>query len=219
MGIRGFEGRLERLVEGAFARVFKSGLRPLEIAKRITREMDDNRTTGVSGETVVPNHFWVYVSPADFAEFSEIESTLCGELADAARDHAVDEGYVFKGPVKVLLTEAEQYPTGAFQVASRLKEGELALGPGALVFEGGERVALRNEVMGVGRLSENAVVVSDPNVSRRHAEVRPTAFGYQLVDLGSTNGMVINGTRVTEHVLRSGDEIVFGTTKMHYEVG
>jgi hypothetical protein len=93
MGIRGFERRLERLVEGAFSRAFKSGLRPVELGRRLVREMDDNRSVGVRGGTVVPNAFTVLLSASDLEQFEGVQDSLARELGDAAREHARDEGY------------------------------------------------------------------------------------------------------------------------------
>src|SRR3954468_12226731 len=98
MGIKGFERSLEKMVEGAFARVFRSGLRPVELGRRLTREMDDNRSVDVRGRTVVPNHFDVALASTDFEQFTDIKDTLVRELSDAAREHARDEGYTFLGP-------------------------------------------------------------------------------------------------------------------------
>ena len=108
MGLKGFERRLERAVEGGFARVFRSGLKPIEIGRRLTREMDDARTVDVRGRTVVPNHFVVELSTADHDNFAEVAETMERELAEAAREHARDEGYSFMGPVEVelLITDA-----------------------------------------------------------------------------------------------------------------
>jgi len=215
--LRKFERRLERMVEGTFARVFKSGLTPLEIGKRITRVMDTERSVGVSRTTVVPNHFVVYVSPDDYEQFSEVASKLVAELEDAARDHASDQGYSFMGPVMVELSQADSYPTGDFEVVAKLKEGASGRPPGSLVLPTDERIRLGDTTFRVGRVSGNELVLSDPNVSRHHAEVRAIPGGYQLVDLQSTNGTKVNGAPISEHRLLSGDVITFGATVVSFE--
>ena len=217
VGIRSFEQRVERMVEGTFARVFKSDVRPVEIARRITKEMDNNRSVGVHGETVVPNHYWVFLSQSDYDEFQEVSSTLNRELADAAREHARDEGYTFMGPVEVELQRADDYPKGSFQISSRLREGETNAGVGSLVMPDGNRVRLGDQVITIGRLSASEVVLADANVSRKHAQVKPTPYGFQLVDLGSTNGSKVNGIHVSEHVLEDGDQIELGTSLIRFE--
>src|SRR5258708_37574198 len=99
MGLKGFERRLERLVEGVFARAFKSSLKPVELGRRLVREMDDQRTVNVQGTAAAPNDFTITLGPEDHEQFVEIEESLTRELCDAARSHARSEGYVFMGPV------------------------------------------------------------------------------------------------------------------------
>src|SRR4051794_34349012 len=118
------------MVEGVFARAFRSGLRPVELGRRLVREMDDNRTVDVRGRTVVPNHFEVELSGTDFEQFAEIHDTLTRELADAARDYARDEGYTFLGPVTVELVQDDGMHTGAFQIAASCAKVKAAPGPG-----------------------------------------------------------------------------------------
>ena len=217
MGLKGFERRLEKLIEGAFSLAFKSGLRPVELGRRLVREMDDNRSIDVRGRTVVPNAFTVELSPQDHEQFVGIGDTLTRELADAAREHARDEGYHFLGPVEVALVAADGMRTGAFSITAKLQEGQGGVGAGSLVLPSGERIALGEEIVTFGRRPESTVVLGDPNVSRAHAEVRPQGTGYVLVDLGSTNGTRVNGTKVATHELREGDELMFGNTRIRFE--
>lgn len=217
MGLKGFERRLERMVEGAFARAFKSGLRPIELGRRLTREMDDNRSVGVTGSVVVPNHFDVHLARGDYEQFGEVSGALSRELADAAREHARDEGYTFMGPVEVELVLDEKMHTGAFQIVARMKEGAGGGGAGSLVLASGERVPLGGGTLTIGRHPDNNLVLSDPNVSRHHAEIRPQGDGYALVDLGSTNGSRVNGLRIDQQALTDGDELSLGNTRMHFE--
>lgn len=217
MGIRGFERRLERLVEGAFARAFKSGLRPVELGRRIVREMDDNRSVGVRGGTVVPNSFTVWLSPSDIEQFEGVQDSLARELGDAAREHARDEGYAFMGPVEVELEADDRLHTGAFQITSRMAEGEGGAGAGSIVLPSGERFALTDSVITIGRHPDSNLVLADPNVSRNHAEIRPQGDAFAIVDLGSTNGTRVNGVRVDAQVLQDGDEVSFGNTRMRFE--
>lgn len=217
VGLRSFEKRIEHVVEGTFARLFKSGLTPLEVAQGITRAMDDNRAVGVTGGTVVPNQFWVYLAPEDYDRFGQVETALTNELADAAREHARDEQYGFMGPVRVDLVLTEEYPTGAFEMVARLREGPSGHPPGALLMNRGDRIQLGTDTFTIGRVADNSLVLADPNVSRHHAEIRPIDGGYQVVDLGSTNGTTVNGSRVSDHVLQPGDSVSFGSTAAVYE--
>jgi hypothetical protein len=205
------------MVEGVFARAFRSGLRPVELGRRLVREMDDSRSVDVRGRTVVPNHFDVQLSVEDNENFAEIHDTLVRELCDAAREHARDEGYTFLGPVEVDLVADERMHTGAFQIEGRMREGAGGSGAGSLVLPTGERVVLGEQVLSVGRMPESNIVLADPNVSRNHAEIRPKGTGYIVVDLNSTNGSKVNGVRVTEQELNDGDELSFGNTRMRFE--
>ncbi|MGH9243846.1 MAG: FhaA domain-containing protein [Acidimicrobiales bacterium] len=217
MGLKGFERRLERMVEGVFARAFRSGLRPIELGRRLVREIDDNRSVDVRGRTVVPNHFTIRMSVEDLARFADIRETLVRELADAAREHARDEGYGFVGPVEVEMVEDQSMRTGAFQIDPRMKEAPGGAGAGSLVLPTGDRVVLGEHVVTIGRMPECNIVLADPNVSRTHAEIRPRGQGYVLADLNSTNGTRVNGVRVSEHLLLDNDELCFGNTRMRFE--
>lgn len=217
MGLKGFERRLERMVEGAFARAFRSGIRPVELGRRLVREMDDNRSVDVGGRTVVPNHFSVELSSSDHEQFAEVNERLSRELAEAAREHARDEGYTFMGPVHVELTQDGRRKTGSFSITGRLREGKGGMGAGSLVLPSEERIPLDESVVTLGRRPDSTIVLNDPNVSRNHAEVRPQGTGYVLVDLGSTNGSRVNGSRVGEHPLVDGDELSFGNTTLRFE--
>jgi hypothetical protein len=217
MGIRAFERRLERMVEGVFSRAFKSGLRPVELGRRIAREMDDRRSIGVKGNTVAPNHFTVELSSTDWDEFDDVADALRRELCDAAREHARDEGYAFMGPVEVELVQSDALRTGQFRLVGRMREGEGGSGAGSLVLPSGDRFTLGEHVVGIGRHPDCNLVLADPNVSRNHAEIRPQGDRYVVVDLGSTNGTRVNGVRVDERVLQDGDEVTFGNTRVRFE--
>lgn len=217
VGIRGFERRVERLVEGTFARVFRSGLKPVELGRRLVREMDANRSVGVNGERVAPNHFVIELSPDDADRFAEMQESLRRELADAAREHARDEGYSFLGPVAVELEVQDRLRTGSFRIAAGLRESESGLAPGSLVLPDGERVVLGEAIVTIGRLGDSTLVLEDPNVSRHHAEIRPHGTGFKLVDLGSTNGSLVNGERTGERQLRDGDLMEFGSITIRFE--
>jgi nucleotide-binding universal stress UspA family protein len=216
VGLQGFERRLERLVEGTFNKAFRSGLQPVEIGHRLTRVLDDGRTLGVNGRPVVPNNVGVYLSPADFERFSSFAEALARELAEAARQHARDEGYQFVGPVTVTLVPDDSLKTGDFDVVAEMAEGEGGH-VGSLVLPDGRRVALGGSVTTLGRNADCNVTLADPRASRRHAEIRSTGDGFLLTDLSSMNGTAVNGESVHERVLHDGDEIAVGATVMRFE--
>lgn len=216
MGIQGFERRLESLVEGTFARVFKSGLNPVELGRKMVREMDDNRTVNVNGRVIVPNLYQFSLSRDDYAQLAEISGSLSRDLGDAAREHARDMGYGFVGPINVSMTTDEGLRPGLFSVAARFKESESVL-VGSLLLPTGDRVPLGNYVITIGRASDCTIVLGDPKVSRRHAEIRPTNQGFLVVDLNSTNGSFVNRQPISQQLLSDGDEVGFGHTYFYYE--
>jgi hypothetical protein len=217
MVLQQFERRLERLVEGVFARTFRSGLQPVEIGRRLTREMDLYRTVGIRG-VITPNKFVVAVSPEDGARFEPFADALVRELGAAARDHARSERYGFLGPVEVSLDRDESLPPGMFLVAGSFKEGPGGGRDAALVLPDGNRVPIATKPVVIGRLQECSIVVEDPNVSRRHAEVRRRGDGLVLTDLSSTNGTKVNGAAVQTCELKDGDKITMGRTTLSVEV-
>jgi hypothetical protein len=216
MGLKQFEQRLERMVEGVFAKTFRSGLEPVELGRRLTREMDVERVVGVNG-LVAPNHFEVSLSSDDCQRFDTVSEALSRELAEAVREHARDEGYSFMGPVQVELVEDPSLTKGQFLVASAMVEAPGGAAVGSLALPDGRRVEIGEEPVTIGRLPECDVVLSDPNVSRRHAEVRRRGNDFVIVDLGSTNGTRVNGAGTRERPLADGDEITVGGTHIRFE--
>lgn len=217
MGLKGFERRLEHAVEGVFSRVFKNGVRPIEIGRKLTREMDDHRTVDVRGRTVAPNSFTVAISDDDHDSFVDIADSLARELCDAAREHARDEGYGFLGPVEVELVVDDKQRSGTFSIEARFREGAGGAGAGSLLLPSGERFVLREQMVTIGRLAECDITLVDQNVSRNHAEIHPRSNGFVLVDLGSTNGSTVNGVPVHERELRDGDELGFGNIRLTFQ--
>ncbi len=216
MGLQRFEGRLERMVDGTFSKAFRGDLHPVEIGRRLTREMDLQRRLGVHG-LMAPNAFVIHLSPTDFDRFESFLDALVRELEEAAREHARNEEYVFVGPVTVSVLEDPRQRRGRFAVVSDVHEGPAGLPAASLVTSEGQRVVLGPEPITIGRLPESTIVVSDPNASRRHAEVRRSGNEVVVVDLDSTNGTRVNGASVHERVLSDGDEILIGTTVLRFE--
>ena len=179
--------------------------------------MEDHRTIDVKGSTVVPNSFAFKLNPADHEQFADIHTELVRELCDAARDYARDERYVFLGPVAVTVEPDAGQKTGRFTVTSKLLEAPGGRPAAALVGTDGRRYELSDQPNVIGRLPGVAVELTDSNVSRRHAEVRPSGDGYVVVDLQSTNGTRVNGVAITERRLANGDEITVGATRLRFE--
>jgi Protein of unknown function (DUF3662)/FHA domain len=216
MGLQRFERRLERLVEGGFGKAFRSGLQPVEIGRRLVRELDTRRTLGVRG-TVVPNQFIVHLAEADLARFEGFHDALVSELTDTVRDSARESNYRFVGPVSVTLVADPRAGVGDLDVDAAIVEG-MAGKNGALVLPDGSRIQLGEEPVRVGRLPDCAIALSDSQVSRHHAEIHTSEHGFEVVDLGSLNGTTVNGAKVQgEHTLVDGDVINVGETAIRYE--
>ena len=218
MVLRSFEDRLERLVEGVFSRAFKSGLQPVEVGRRLVREMEASRTVDVGGRALAPNRFVIRVAVEDFQRFAEVQESLLAELTTTVRNYASQENLEFLGRVSIEFQADPGLRVGLFRLHPSYDERI----PGAAESDGwlegpnGLHYKLKDTVMTIGRLSSSDIVVDDQNVSRQHAELHPIGDAYQLIDLGSTNGCKVNGRRIDRHVLVDGDEITLGPIRLRF---
>ncbi|KJS56641.1 phosphopeptide-binding protein [Streptomyces rubellomurinus subsp. indigoferus] len=283
--LKKFEQRLEGLVNGTFAKVFKSEVQPVEIAGALQRECDNNASIWNRDRTVVPNDFIVELSPHDHERLSPYSGQLGTELAGMVREYAEAQRYSFMGPLQVNLEKADDLDTGLYRVRSRTLAAEepqqyappqpaqpgydrppAAPAPGApwqqqgagqfgtppppaappamppapptppapaggnvRAFPGAghgtsvrrwiEVNGARHQISGsacvLGRSTEADVRIDDPGVSRKHAEIRPGTPS-MVLDLGSTNGIVVDGQHTQRATLRDGSRIVVGSTTIVY---
>lgn len=224
--LRDFERRLGGLVEGFFATTFRSGLQPVELAKRMMREMDAGKTVGVR-EVWAPNRYVFTLSASDGERFEQAEHALVGELKQVVRDAAAERGWGLVGPPEVEFEIDEGLGKGRFECVASFVEGEEELAPQPAVGQrgwlvelpGGRSHALTGSQLTLGRLAECDVVVDDPGASRQHARVNRTDSGFVLTDLGSTNGTLVNGESIREHLLEDGDRITIGETMLEFRRG
>jgi hypothetical protein len=234
MGIFGrFEKKVEGAVNGAFARAFKGDVQPVEIAARLQRELDAEAKLMSRDKRLVPNEFVVGLSPHDHDKLAPYSKTLTAELAGELRHHASEMGYVFNGPIRIHFQLEPSLPTGRFTVGSEAVAGveergadrrpappaEAPARRSGLVLEvNGTRHPLQPPGLVIGRGTEADLRINDPGISRRHAEIRVEAAGpslrIQIVDLGSTNGIIVNGHKVREAALQEGSRIEIGSTRM-----
>jgi len=214
--LKGFERRLERLVEGTFARAFQSSIEPVEIGRKIVRAVEAGRRLGVKGGKVVPNDIVVYLAPPDYEEFRPYADSLARDLAEATRAHARDEGFLFVGPLSITLTADDGLRPGQLDVSAEIAQGAGGR-VGVLVLPDGKRIPLSDAPAVIGRLPDCAVTLHDTRVSRHHAEVRPAGAGFAVADLGSMNGTTVNGVTVHERELVDGDQIGIGSTVIRFE--
>lgn len=222
--LRDFERRLGSLVEGFFATTFRSGLQPVELAKRLIREMEANRTVGVR-EVWAPNRFVFTLSEHDAQRFEQAEQALVTELRQVVREAAAERGWGLVGPPEVEFEVDGELGKGRFGCVASFVEGEEELLPepagaqAALELSDGRAFWLVKPTLTIGRLPECDLVVDDPGASRQHARLRRTESGYVITDLGSTNGTLVNGRPVREQLLEDGDTVTIGETDLRFRSG
>ena len=110
------ERKLERTVNGVFARAFRAEVQPLELASALRRAMDDRATLLGRGRTIVPNLFTIELAPSDYERLTEFDEELEDELVAAAQEHAESQRYQPGGPLQVLFDEDGELETGVFRV-------------------------------------------------------------------------------------------------------
>jgi FHA domain-containing protein len=251
MVLRAIEQKIEALFEGVFGRAFRTNVQPVELARKLAKEMDDHRTVSVS-RVYVPNEYTVYLSTDDRGQFEGYETSLVSELEEYLAEHARREDYALLTSPRVLLETDDDLAVGEFGIATRMVqprrgrhagEPEGQVEPGAtmiyrpsapqqteaaspaelgveretavLSWDGHSlRVDKRRVVL--GRSRDCDIQIEDPNVSRRHAELRQEGSAYWIVDLDSTNGLEVNGRRVKRAKLEPGDTFTVGSTDVTF---
>src|SRR5205823_2536219 len=119
MVLRAIEQKIEALFEGVFGRAFRTSVQPVELARKLAKEMDDHKTVSVS-RVYVPNEYTVYLSEADRGQFEGYENSLLGELEEYLTEHARRESYALLTPPRVLLETDEDLSVGEFGIATRM---------------------------------------------------------------------------------------------------
>lgn len=221
--LRDFERRLGSLVEGFFATTFRSGLQPVELAKRVMREMETSKTVGVK-EVWAPNRFVFSLSEPDAQRFEQAEAALASELRQVVREAASERGWGLVGPPEVEFEIDEDLGKGRFGCVASFVEGEDALAPQpagrpTLMVSDGRAFVIVKQSLTVGRLAECDLVVDDPGASRQHARIHREGDAFVVTDLGSTNGTLVNGRSIHDHELRDGDTITIGETDLLFRSG
>ncbi len=216
-----FEHKLEQLVSGAFARAFRSAVQPVEIAAALQRECDNNAQILSRDRRLVPNTFHVELSGVDLERLKGYDEAMGRELIDQLKGHADAQGYVFTGPVSVDFETAEDLTTGRFRIRSLAEASVIdndqrtrTRSVHAVLEVNGVTHPLRAPGLVVGRGTEADLRVNDPGVSRQHVEFVVNGNDVEVVDLGSTNGMLVNGAKVSRAATRDGTEVKIGRTTM-----
>jgi hypothetical protein len=247
--LRNIEQKIESLFEGAFGRAFRRNVQPVELARKLAKEMDDYKMVSVS-QVYAPNEYIVYLAPADRDQFESYEPALVKELEQYLKEHSRREGYVLLSNPDVSFETDDDLEVGLFGIANRMiqreaidQDPEPAPEPGATriykaapvqteaasaeelglepepepppaLHVGGRSHDLTKPTVVIGRSKESDIRVSDPNVSRRHAEIRQEGSDFFIVDLGSTNGISVNGRALKRAKLDDEDRITLGSTEL-----
>lgn len=218
-----FEQRVDRAVNGAFAKAFKSELQPVEVASALQNEMDSRAAVVSRARTVVPNVYTVHVSQEDYDRLSVYDETLMAEFAVMIRDYAQQQQYSFLGSVTVAMQPDPARSTGTVEVVSEAKVDHDIPAASGIPAGSAPRLEstigtfqLTRSVTRIGRGADADIRLEDPGVSRHHAEIRIAGNDVVLRDLGSTNGTYVNGTLVAEHPLRDGNVITVGSTNLTF---
>jgi hypothetical protein len=251
--LRSLEAKLEGLVGGAFSRAFRSKVEPVEIARKLAKEMQDNQTRSIS-HTYVPNQYTVWLSPEDRGHFEGYEEGLKKELSDYLLEHARTEGLALVTRPTVDFETDDRLSLGEFGIQAQLVQppeevvpdwpadagaaaGDFGhtmvysaerearklaprqgAGARALLVGEDKRTVLSGSRLLIGRSRDCDITIDDPNVSRRHAELRNEDGRWVVSDLGSTNGVKVNGRRVERAALEPGDELVLGLARLRFEL-
>jgi hypothetical protein len=234
-GLQRFENKLEQMISGVFARTFRSAVQPVEIASALNREVDNSAQILSRDRRLVPNTFHVELSETDHEKLEGLGPQLPRELTEMLREHAAQQSYVFTGPVSISLESRDDLTTGRFRVRSQaIASSSLAQGDPtdtqvrratATLLLNGEHLPLAPPGIVIGRGNDADLRIDDPGVSRKHIEIRvedpqdpQSAPRITVHDLGSTNGVSVNGKRVDQASLVDGATIRIGNTTMSLQI-
>jgi hypothetical protein len=252
--LKSVETTIANLLEGAFGRMFRSEVRPMELARKLAREMDEHRTESVS-RVYAPNEYAVWLSPEDRARYEGVEREVVEELCSYLLEHARREQLILASAPLIVFHTDERLSLGEFGIQARLvrpgghseespepeqleEHGQTMiystsarvrgpveeahanrLAPRVLLAVGGRRLLVPPAGGTIGRSRDCDIVLDDVGISRRHAEIRPGADDWTIADLGSTNGVSVNGRDIRgAHRLHPGDRVELGSTEIVFEV-
>lgn len=211
-----FERGLERAVNGAFAKTFRSGIQPVEIASALRSELDKKAAVVSRDRILVPNTLVVRLGQSDSERMAAIGSTLIDELTENVRTHAASQHYSFAGPVSVTLEQDDNLSTGTLRVDSRTAEGTVSWR--GVVDISGTRHPLRTGRTVIGRGSDADITIADAGTSRKHVEILWDGERAMVRDLGSTNGTSLEGQKVTQAPLPPDSTVRIGRTDIVFHV-
>jgi hypothetical protein len=235
-----FETMMESVVEQGFARLLRTRMQPIEVAKRLSRAMEAGRAVAIN-RVLVPNRFVVTLSAEDFDHFAPIQALLQREIATYLQEYARERKYSLPAPAVVTLSRDEALRPSALRISAQMDDlaqqpDDAVIQPTQVMPAGtvatmapptgtlrrayieieGSPCYLDRDVVTIGRGLDNDVVVEDRRVSRHHARIQRSPRGWEIMDLASTNGSFVNGRPVRQHPLAPGDTISLGGLEMKF---
>ena len=211
-----FEKGLERVVNGAFAKTFKSGLQPLEVTAALRRELDTKAAVVARDRILVPNKFVVRLAPTDYERMTGLGPALIDEFMQLVQQHATAQHYSFAGGLSIKLHQDTGLSAGIVRIDSENVKGDVAWSP--VLDIGGKRYPLSQSRTVIGRGSDADITIDDTGTSRRHVEILWDGKRGQVNDLGSTNGSKLNGQPLTKAPLPPDSIIEIGRTRIIFRV-
>jgi hypothetical protein len=209
-----FETLAEQLVEGTFERLFRTRLHPSDVARKLARAVEDGQFTGASGQALLPNRYWIFLNPDDYAALDAGQETLHAGLVGYLQRLADEGGGRFGGQLSVAVHPAAEVAAGRVDVRAAYTadeqhtgdthEVETAMQPASearswSLHGAGRGFSLGEPVVRLGRALSNDVILDDRRVSRRHAQLRWREGTYHLSDMGSSGGTTVNGRPVRQN--------------------
>jgi hypothetical protein len=211
-----FEKGLERAVNSAFAKTFRSGIQPVEIASALRSELDTKAAVVSRDRILAPNSFTVRLSPADEQKMQSLGTTLTEELDALVQKHAKAQGYTLAGPVTISVKPDPQLSTGTLRVDSATAQGTVKW-RGVVDVEGKRHPLVKSRTV-IGRGSDADITISDAGTSRRHVEILWDGERAMVRDMNSTNGTLLEGRKVVEAALAPDSTITIGRTDIVFRV-
>jgi hypothetical protein len=211
-----FEKGLERAVNGAFAKTFRSGLQPVEISSALKRELDTRAAVVSRDRILVPNSFQVLLAPTDFQRMTGIGQTLLDDLNSIVQQHAGQQGFQFAGAVSIELVNDPKLTTGVIQIESATTQSSVTWTP--VLDVAGRRHPITKSRTVIGRGSDADITIADAGTSRKHVEILWDGERAMVRDLGSTNGTKLNGRKVSEAPLPPDATVTIGRTDIVFRI-
>ena len=223
------EAQLQNLIEGGVARLFPEASRSKSLPDRLLKTMRESTHPGPEETILAPNLYFIRLHPQD-APIFETHTILLESLSDLISDRGTEAGYIFsstpvvriqpdpflrKGEFAITAVESQVglTPTSGIQI-SPISDPSTLPKNAFLIVDGVETFPLLMGVVNIGRREDNHLVLSDPRVSRLHAQLRVVNGRFVIFDLDSTTGTLVNGRPVKQQELSPGDVILLGGTPL-----